>query len=58
MQIKEYKIIRGWDVKDCSDASDSLSAKVNEAILDGWEPLGGLACYEYSELAQPMVRRG
>ena len=63
----QYKVIiedasRGVMGDSCMEASAAiLSDKVNEAIKDGWEPLGGIAHSENRQenpfLLQAMINR-
>ena len=51
----KYKIIELWDVNQ-----DRFVKLVNEAIAEGWEPLGGVSIATYHEqtgYAQVVVKR-
>lgn len=52
-KIKEYKIIEETSIKYLVD-------EINNAILDGWEPLGGIATcqvFEQTYFHQAMIKR-
>ena len=41
-RIIEYKVVHGY-TKPPIGADESLAIAVNQAIAEGWEPLGGVA---------------
>jgi len=59
MNIVEYKIItaQAMGVLNPAKTGTSLSQFVNEAIKDGWVPLGGVTLYN-NLLFQAMVKYG
>ena len=57
MEYKIYKIIE-------MSTADDLEIAVNEHILQGWEPLGGVSVslsesddYRYEVMVQAMIKR-
>ncbi len=56
-QTMEYKIIssKGWAA---DSAIKSLEKKVNDSILEGWEPLGGIMIVAFNETVyQTLIKR-
>jgi hypothetical protein len=57
-KIIDYKIVTVTMHRLEGDAPNALTAKVNELIARGWEPLGGVGVSGDSDrYSQAMVRR-
>lgn len=52
----QYRIIFASSVWSVSSGLEKLSRLVNEAIADGWEPVGGV-CIHATSFAQAMIKR-
>ena len=49
--MTKYKVIRSHSIDDLSIFVD----KVNEAITEGWHPIGGITIDRYNHLYQAMI---
>ena len=47
-QVTSYKVIKG--------SCDKVSTGVNEAILEGWQPIGGASGISLHSCVQAMVK--
>jgi hypothetical protein len=52
----QYKVIVIGSCFSTKRALEKLAKEVNDAIADGWEPLGGVACNQ-AELFQALIKR-
>ena len=52
----QYKVIVIGSAFSTKRALEKLAKEVNDAIADGWEPLGGVACNQ-AELFQALIKR-
>ncbi len=53
----QYQVLHACHFLSISRALERLTAKVNEAIARGWEPLGGVTVSDKGTVAQAMVKR-
>ncbi|MBM3854759.1 MAG: DUF1737 domain-containing protein [Verrucomicrobia bacterium] len=53
----EYKLLSVSVLFSFSRAARKLTAAVNEAMAEGWEPLGGPAFLAKFEMVQAMIKR-
>jgi hypothetical protein len=58
----QYRIISVTDCFSCKRALERLTKEVNDAIAQGWEPLGGVAITDgnhsiFTKLVQAMIKR-
>ncbi|HTZ22270.1 MAG TPA: hypothetical protein VMC06_15410 [Opitutaceae bacterium] len=52
----QYKVITICCSFSTKRALEKFTQEVNTAIAEGWEPLGGIACSNYT-MAQAMIKR-
>ena len=52
----QYKVVVVSGLFSTKRALEKLAKEVNDAIADGWEPLGGVACNQ-AELFQALIKR-
>ena len=52
----QYKVILASQAFSLKRTLDKFTQEVNDAIAEGWEPLGGVA-YNGPTLAQAMIKR-
>ena len=53
----QYKIISVISVFSPAKALEKLTREVNEAIMLGWEPIGGLTTVSGQRFFQAMIKR-
>lgn len=52
----QYRIVSVTSIWSVANGLEKLARLVNEAIADGWEPVGGV-CIHAPNLAQAMIKR-
>jgi hypothetical protein len=53
--MTEYQIVNGWDALEKKHSAETLAARVQHLIREGWTPQGGIAVYD-DTFFQAMVR--
>ena len=53
----EYKVLYAQNFLSISKAIEKLVVAVNEAIVQGWEPVGGITVTDNGGMAQAMIKR-
>jgi hypothetical protein len=56
MKNSEYRVISVESILSTQRALTKLIKEVNEAIAQGWEPIGGIAMHS-SHVMQAMMKR-
>jgi hypothetical protein len=53
----EYKVLYSQNIFSTTKAIEKLVAAVNEAIAQGWEPVGGITVTDQGGMAQAVIKR-
>ena len=53
----QYRLISVTNCFSCKRALERLTKEVNDAIAQGWEPLGGVSIAYGNQLVQAMIKR-
>jgi hypothetical protein len=53
--MSEYQIVNGWDPLTKRHSAETLAAKVQHLMREGWTPQGGVSVYDIL-FVQAMVR--